>query len=378
MARIRTLLPALALVLFGLTPRPAAADPVIAMNDSIDFEALLEGDPVPMSTCPCFCTYEGFAATFTAPDDMYINFLYLLYGTLVPMDTVADFHLWEGDEPGQHFLVPPDDSPAIGFYMPISLSASQVLEIPVAASGVQPPLVLAGEQFTVGFIFNYGDESGVAPFDPASSNHGPVYDQDGEASAGTNWVMSFTAGYPPCGADGDPTAWYASADIGLSADWVIRASDEQVDWSGAGDDDDDDDASDDDDDAGDDDDDGMVILGITPSSMVEGEDVDLAVTGSGFDDTAQLYIGAFRASNTTFVSEQRIDAGSPQGIPASDQAYEVVVNLADGTTSTLPGAFTVQSSGPGCDCGSSLTGRQSRAALMGLLVPLVGLLRRRR
>ena len=199
-------------------------------------------------------------------------------------------------------------------------------------------------------------------------------------SAGINWVYSFDS--TSCDGSAGARTWH-QVDY-LPGDWVIRASNEPVDWEEAGDDDDagDDDAGDDDDDAGDDDagddddDDGVVVLGITPATMVEGENIDIAVTGAGFDETAQLYIGAFRASNTTYVSEQRIDAGSPQGIPASDQPYEVVVALADGSTSSLPGAFTVSASGPGCDCSSSLTGGGAGPTLALLLVAVI--LRRRR
>ncbi len=364
MRRIRLLLPALALVLFGLAPRPAAADPIIAMNDDVDFAELLSGSKT-VGFCPCFCTFEGFGATFTAPEEMSIQYIYMLYSAMVPVETAVDFHIFQGAGTDDYFLTGPESVPTIGQYLPLQMGSTELMEISVVGSGVQPPTVAAGEQFTVGIVYNYGADDGFGEFEPETSGHGPTY--DGGVSSGVNWVYSFDS--ENCDGWNGARTWL-QLDY-LPGDWVIRVSDEQVDWEDQGDDDDDagsddDDAGSDDDDAGsdDDDDDGLVVLGITPTSMQEGESIDIAVTGAGFDDTAQLFIGAFRASNTTFVSDQRLDAGSPQGIPASDTPYEVVVSLSDGSTSTLPGAFTVEAKGPGCQ--SSLV--SGGAGLIGLLL----------
>ena len=138
----------------------AAADPV-AKNDSIDLADVIAGDTAP-TTCPCFCTYEGFAATLTAPEDMTLNYIYLYYGTTVLVNTIFDFHMWQGDEAGgEYWMVGDGDDPSIGYFTPLQINAPQIVEIDVGSSGVLPqPQVLAGEQFTIGFHYNYDPDLG--------------------------------------------------------------------------------------------------------------------------------------------------------------------------------------------------------------------------
>ncbi len=234
--------------LLALALLPSAASATVAMNDSVELDQVLAGD-IPASTCPCFCTYEGFAATLTAPEDMTLDYIYLHYGAFVDVDVKVDFYLYDGDEPGTEF-----GGGASGVFGTVSMTGSDVLEIDVAGAGVTPPAVSAGDVFTVGVVYGYGDGEGADDVVP-NGGHGPSYDDNGEAVAGTNWVLGFDA--DGCGDAGDAMTWSLTSAIGLAADWVIRVSDEQVDWTQPmGDDDDvadDDDVVDDDDVADDDD-----------------------------------------------------------------------------------------------------------------------------
>ena len=256
----RAALASLTLLLLALTPTTALADPVVAMNDSVDLAALIAGETT-VSMCPCFCTYEGFAATFTAPQDMDLAYVHLVYPTFVDVETAIDVHFFEGAQPGTHF----DDggAPAIAAFIPLSSTGPEVMEIDVAAAGVVPPTVSAGDQFTIGFTYSYDDGDGVDLVVP-NGGHGPAYDADGQATAGTNWVYGFDA--DGCGQAGDAMTWGAVTSVGFAADWLIRVSDESIDWTDpvgddddsttTDDDDDDDSTTTDDDDAATDDDDG--------------------------------------------------------------------------------------------------------------------------
>ena len=103
----------------------------------------------------------------------------------------------------------------------------------------------------------------------------------------------------------------------------------------------------------------------------------VVITGTGFDDTAQVFIGGLQVSSVTFVSDQRLDAETPQAIVASDLPYDLLVSLADGRQSTLPGAFTVNTAGAGCGNCSALGAGSSAGFLTLLLLPALALRRRR-
>jgi hypothetical protein len=371
-------------------PSGAVAGDAVAINDSMDFEQVIKGNIAP-GTCSCFCTYEGFAATLTAPVDMSIRYIYFYYGTIGLTETIFDFHIYEGDEPGGllatdepelHFLAPNGDA-AIGQFLPININSPQIIEIDVGQSGVFAPSVLAGETFTIAFHYNYDPDLGPIDFMEPGDGHGPGYDQDGERTEGTNWVLALTPSSVDCGAIGDNYDWIALESFGdplFDFDWVIRASEQPVDWGGFSGDDDD--AIGDDDDTSDDDDDDdavgdLVVLGVTPPAMEEGTQIDVTITGTGFDDTAQVFIGGLQLSSVTFVSDQRLDAETPQAIVAADTPYDLLVSVSDGRQSTLPGAFTVRVAGGGCGDCSTVGAHPGASALLLLLLPLVGLRRRR-
>ena len=118
------------------------------------------------------------------------------------------------------------------------------------------------------------------------------------------------------------------------------------------------------------------VLAVTPTWMEEGTQISVAVTGQNFDETAEVFIGGLPASSVTYVSEARLDAMTPQAITAADRPYDVLVSLADGRRSTLPGAFEVRVAAGGCGCASSVA--SGAAGVAGLvLLPLLALRRRR-
>jgi hypothetical protein len=364
---LRSILPALAILLAvagGMSPTPASAL-VIAQNDSMDWSTL-DTNPTQQIACPCFCAYECFGATFEAPADMSLNYIYMLYGATAPVDMYLDFYLFQGPDaftPGQVW-VDGNGVESIGIFLPIQTNGSELIEVQVAQSQVTPPQVLAGDDFSVAFCYNYDKESQTV-MEP-NQGHGPIHDGnvDGDQS-GTNWIQGLN-GFPkkiddPCSIPQSTLAWFASP---TSGDWAIRVTDQPVDWLNppGGDDDDagqDDDDIADDDDVGDDDDatEGPIVLSVTPNRAFEGADTAVAIQGTGFDESASASIGGYPMTNVTFVSSERIDATVPRAVPSSATPYEITVVTTNGSN-TLPGAFTVDRDGdePGqrdcSDCAS--------------------------
>ena len=374
--------------LFGLlfsAPGPASALE-IAQSDSADLEGIVDGAALTLPVCPCFCNYECFGKTLVAPAEMQLRYIYLLYGVSVgfSLNTAVDFHILQGpsgSSPGTPFI-DGQGNPSIGQYLPWSFGGpAQLMEIDVLLSEVNPPVVEAGEEFTIAFCYDHVDALDVIT---PNTGHGPVYDQDGTST--DNWIRSLV-GNPDvdCGNDQATYSWINFP----NGDFVIRASDAPVDWgSGAGDDDDTGTGDDDDTGAGDDDDtgtgddddavtDGPVILNITPNAMVEGEPIAIQIIGENFDTSATAFIGGLAVSSLSLVSSARLDGTAPQALLSQDGGYDVTVSTTLGSN-TLAGAFTVSpKTGPG-GCRSSIAGgRTTLLALLALLLPAT-LLRRRR
>ncbi len=382
---LRRILPA-SLVLLGLGVAAPASAQVIAQNDSMDW-SILDTNPAEQAVCPCFCEFECFGSTFTAPAEFNANYIYMLYGSLQPLDIYFDFYILQGPSalgPGTPFI-DGQGLESIGIFLPLQSNGTELLEVQVAQSQVTPPTIAAGEEFSVAFCYNYGKES-QTELRPGVG-HGPIHDVavDGGQS-GDNWVQ---AGFSlnledPCDFDRSTLRWVDST---AGGDWAIRVTDQPINWlDPPGDDDDDaaddDDVGTDDDDATDDDDvsEGPIVLSVTPNRAFEGVDTVVAIQGTGFDETASAFIGGFAMGNVNLVSSERLDATVPRTLPADAVPYEITVTTSAGSNS-LPGAFTVDTLDEGpddnnCGCQDNFVPAQIGPWLVGLFGLLA--VRRRR
>ena len=199
----------------------------VALNDSVDLDAFIDGGTAPAS-CPCFCTYEGFAATLTAPADMTLNYVYLLYGSSVSVSTAFDVHIYDGPTPGDAFhFIQPNGDPLIAEFLLFSSSTTEIIEVDLVASGLTPPALAAGQTFTIDFRYAYDPADGISLTEP-DNGHGPAFDDDGDL-LGRNWLYAWQGG--GCGTASDTYLWSQSASLGLAFDFVIRASNGPVDWT---------------------------------------------------------------------------------------------------------------------------------------------------
>ncbi len=374
-----------------------------ACNDSLATTQL--NQPGNFFVCSCFCTFECFGATMTAPSTFQVQYIDFLYGTAgTPVNTYANIAILDnpipGVSPGTPF-VDGQGNESILEYFPMQQSASQFHRAEVAASGVSPPTIQAGDDFSITVCFAFDEEFGADSFAPASG-HGPVLDQDGVQS--NNWVNAWSPSIDEllagkeCGTPASAYTWRMNP--GLSGDFVMRASDTALDWLAfdgcgtviPGDDDDavaddDDTVADDDDTVVADDDDtavpsSLVVTDISPNEAELDDPIVVQISGQGFTPAPQVIIGGQAATGVTFLADVRIEATTPANLDAG--TYDVEVRLpATGASNVLPGAFTVNPApdddgggqrGSGCGaCGS--VGRGSGVALL-LLLPLF--LRRRR
>ncbi|GEM_PF-3179761 len=388
---LRSILPAVVLLFALVTGSSPASAVVIAQNDSMDW-SVLDTNPSEQIACPCFCEYECFGSTFTAPDDFSANYIYLLYGSTQPVDIYFDFYILQGPtafDPGAPY-VDGNGVESIGIFLPLQSNGTELMEVGVAQSQITPPQIAQGEQFSVAFCYNYGKES-QTDLRPGAG-HGPMHDGNVDVSqSAPNWVNALlglqTDPEDECSKPRDSLAWIASAAGGVSGDWAIRVSDAPIDWldpPGGDDDDagDDDDVGSDDDDAGDDDDatEGPIVLSVTPNRAFEGVDTVVAIQGTGFDETASAFVGGFAMGNVNLVSPERIDATVPRTLPADAVPYEITITTQHGSNS-LPGAFTVDVEGDGagddaCGCQENFVPAQVGPWLVGLF-GLIAVRRRR-
>ena len=195
-------------------------------------------------------------------------------------------------------------------------------------------------------------------------------DTDGMDHGGRNYIYADAGG----GAN-----WYQSQLFGLTGDWIMRLciSGDTVSDEGCSDGGGDGGASDGG--AGDGGGDGgtdgggeLAISSITPTTVAEGEAVDVVVLGEGFRDSAEARIGGIALVGNDVVSDTTISGRTPTTLPVGVHDVEVV----DGDDSVvLAGAFEV--TGGGCGCASSSAGGRGLAWLGLLVAPLLAWRRRR-
>ena len=217
----------------------------------------------------------------------------------------------------------------------VELSGAQWFEISL---GLGTPATITSGKFAVAFCF-YSEE----PFEPCyyvglGCDLGPMVTDGGFIYASMGQVCS---GFQECielwPADFN---WYTNAAMGLNRNWIIRASDvqwspEQGDDDDAGDDDaSDDDAGDDDsvvDDDSQDDDDvvGEVIVeSIEPNEIDQGNTSTFAITGTGFQDGADVFLGNTRVSQIDVDGGTSIEGVFPAELPAG--VFDACVENPDG------------------------------------------------
>ena len=270
----------------------------------------------------------------------------------------------------------------------VELSGAQWFEISL---GLGTPAVIESGKFAVAFCF-YSEE----PFEPCNyvglgcdsgpmvTGGGYVYANIGQTCAGFQQCIElFPADYN----------WYTNATLGLNRNWIIRASDTQ--WSPEqGDDDDagDDDTADDDtgdDDAGDDDssaadddtslpDDDVVadvkVESIEPAQIDQGDTSRFVVSGTGFQDELDVFLGNVRVSQVDVENDVEIEGIFPAELTVGP--LDVCVENPDGGADCLLQGLTVmeQEEEPPVtnDCDCSVAGAPARTAAAVALGALVG------
>jgi len=83
----------------------------------------------------------------------------------------------------------------------------------------------------------------------------------------------------------------------------------------------------------------QTIGGIQPNVVVNTNTVNLVITGSSFQDGAQVILQGIGALDTNYISDTVLNAELPAGIPAG--TYDVTVVNPDSNSFTLPGGLTV-------------------------------------
>jgi len=177
--------------------------------------------------------------------------------------------------------------------------------------------------------------------------------------------------------------WWGNGDVGITGDWVLRLCIEGddvtgtacPDWGGGGGDADTDADTDSDTDTDVDSDTdlddsgfGFGLLAITPDFALEGESVDVVITGQGFDYDAEARIGGINLIGQERLGAETLTGRSPSSLPAG--VHDVEVIRGDGSSDVLVGAFEV---GGGCGCGTV----GGAGGFLVLLAPLVAARRRR-
>lgn len=79
------------------------------------------------------------------------------------------------------------------------------------------------------------------------------------------------------------------------------------------------------------------ITGVSPNVGITTRNTPVRISGSGFDPASEVFIGSKRAVNVRVISPDLIEAEVPTGSPSS---VDVMVQIPDGRSVTLPGAFT--------------------------------------
>ncbi len=85
----------------------------------------------------------------------------------------------------------------------------------------------------------------------------------------------------------------------------------------------------------------LVITSISPTSGTQGAQTPVTINGQGFQATTAAVFGQVPSTSTTYFSTNQVTAVSPASLPTG--VYDVSVTNPDGTSTTLKGAFTVNS-----------------------------------
>ncbi len=268
----------------------------------------------------------------------------------------------------------PDNNNVLGGVEAVALEFSEAgwFEVDLA---LESPAEITEGSFAVQFCF-YEDEWNPCNYiglgcdsGPYATGGGYIYARDGEACVGFQeceeyWQSSY--------------AWYTNSSLGLSRNWIFRASDMQ--WiPGEGDDDDDATDDDDDDTVEDDDDvdDEVIVDSIEPASIAEGAVSAFEINGSGFAGSAadlDVFFGNIRAENIDVDGGIKIEGTFPTGLTPG--LYNVCVENDDGGDDCKMGALEVLEQG-GCDCSIASTRVGTGAGLLLLLSAFAGYRRRR-
>jgi len=324
---------------------PGECDAVILTPDSYPFEV-------------------NYVYAIAGPDGAYISFDVEIYGV-------------DGNYPDMdQYLGGADD-------VDISLKQAYWFEVDLQSLGT--PATITSGSFAVAFCFK--ENNSPCNSWGLGSDEGPPVIPHG----GVIWVDPLAGCLGgTCIPGGGDWSWANLASY-ASRNWIIRASD--TNWEPGDPTDDDDDTGDDDtgdddtgdddtgdDDTGDDDtgDDDLApvqITGIDPALINEGETMGFLVTGQGFADGADLFIGQLRVMPIDVEDSETIEGVFPDGLEAG--YYNVCVENPDSSEDCLLNGLEVVEAGGCSGCAVSPL-RTGSALALGLLAAGALLLRRRR
>jgi len=163
---------------------------------------------------------------------------------------------------------------------------------------------------------------------------------------------------------------HAWANLAEDANWLLRVADEPWEPSQT----DDDDSAGDDDTTGEADDDtsgtteDLVVEGIEPNAIKEGDFSEFVISGTGFDPESEVYFGQLRVLPVDVTGDTSIIGAFPDGL--IEGTYDVCVANPGDSSSCLAGALQVlpASGCGGCTTGPRATGAATAGLVMGLLL----------
>jgi len=311
----------------------------------------------------------NYVYAIAGPDGASISFDVRIYGT-------------NGNYPDlDNYLGGADD-------VQISLQQAYWFEVDLQSLGT--PAVIESGSFAVAFCFN--EQNNPCNTWGLGTDEGPPVIPHG----GVIWLdpAQGCLGGACVGGGGD---WsWANLSTYTSRNWIMRAADSQWNPGDPTDDDDtgdddtgdddtgdddtgDDDTGDDDtvdDDTGDDDDLAPIrVVGIEPAAINEGETMGFLVTGEGFADDADLFVGQLRVMPIDVEDSETIEGVFPEGLDAG--YYNVCVENPDSSEDCLLNGLEVIAAG---GCGGCAVGPVPAGSALGAAIAagIVFLARRRR
>ncbi len=269
----------------------------------------------------------------------------------------------------------PDRDQILGGADDVEISLPQATWFEVDLQSLGTPAVIESGSFAVAFCFK--EHNNPCNVWGLGSDEGPPVIPVG----GVIWVdptMGCLGG--ACVGGGGDWSW-VNLSTYASRNWIIRAADAHWEPGDPTDDDDtgDDDTADDDtgdddtgdDDTGDDDTDDdtpIQVTDIEPAVINEGEPLGFLVTGQGFDDNADLFIGQLRVMPVDVENSETIEGVFPEGLEPG--YYNVCVENPDSEEDCLLNGLEVVSEGGCGGCGTTpeRTGSALGLALAALLL----------